>query len=124
MARQLMSFGDALVAGVAVMDLLVAMQQLGRWGEVVHIGRGGDGRMDQAGILVDSDMDFHPVVSLASLLGLVHLRIPLPLFVLGGAGRRDQGCIDDRALPHRNAPSAEVRLDGLKDLLPQFVLLQ
>jgi hypothetical protein len=41
MARQLMSFGDALVAGVAVNDHLIAMQQLGCWGEVVHIGRGG-----------------------------------------------------------------------------------
>lgn len=42
MARQLMSFGDAMVSGVAVDDLLIAMQQLGRWGEVVHIGHGGD----------------------------------------------------------------------------------
>ena len=80
--------------------------------------------MDQAGVLVDADMDFHPVVPLVALLGLGHLRIPLPLFVFGGAGRRDQGGIDDRALPHRHAPSAEVSLDGLKDLLPQLVLLQ
>ena len=42
MARQLMSFGDALVAGVAVDDLLIAMQQLSRWGEVVHVGGCGD----------------------------------------------------------------------------------
>jgi len=77
--------------------------------------------MDQAGVLVDADMDFHPVVPLVALLGLGHLRIPLPLFVFGGAGRRDQGGIDDRALPHRHAPSAEVSLDGLKDGLPPFL---
>jgi hypothetical protein len=47
----------------------------------------------------------------------VHLRIPLPLFVFGGAGRRDQGGLDDRALSHRHAPCAEVGFDGLKDLI-------
>ena len=66
----------------------------------------------------------HAEIPLVALLGLVHLRIPLPLFVLCGAGRRDQGGIHDRALPHRHAPSAEVSLDGLKDFLPQLVLLQ
>ena len=69
-------------------------------------------------------MDFHPVVPLIALLGLVHLRIPLPLFVFGGAGRSDQGGIDDRALTHRHAPCAEVSFNGLKDLLAQLVLLQ
>ncbi len=69
-------------------------------------------------------MDFHPVVPLAALLGLVHLRIPLPLFVLGGAGRCNQGGIHDRALAHRHAPSAEMGIDRLKDLLAQLVLLK
>jgi hypothetical protein len=56
---------------------------------------------------------------------VVHLRIPLPLFVLGGAGRGDQGGIHDRALAHRHAPCAEVGFDDLKDLLAQrvFILL-
>jgi len=31
-------------------------------------------------------MDLHPQIPLVALLGLVHLRIPLPAFVLGGAG--------------------------------------
>jgi hypothetical protein len=38
MARQLMSFGDALVAGVAVNDFLFSMQQLSDGSEVVHVG--------------------------------------------------------------------------------------
>lgn len=63
-------------------------------------------------------------MSLVALLGLVYPRIPLPLFVLGGPRRRDQGGIDDRALPPRHAPSTEVAFDGLKDLPPQLVLLQ
>ena len=124
MARHLSSLGDSLVAGIAVDDLLITMQQFGRWGEVVHVGGRGDDRMDQAGVLIDTNMDFHTEVPLVALLGLVHLRIPFPLIVLGGTGRRDQGGIDDRALPHRHAPMAEVSLDGLKDLLPQLVFLQ
>ena len=48
---------NALVAGIAVHHLLIAMQQRSRGGEVVHIGRRGDDRMDQAGVLVDADMD-------------------------------------------------------------------
>lgn len=47
----LWSLGDALVTGVAVDDLLLAMQQLGRWGEVVHVGGCGDHRMDQIRVL-------------------------------------------------------------------------
>ena len=58
----------------------------------------------------------HPVVPLIALLGLVHLGIPLPCFVLGGARRRNQGGIHDRALAHCHAPCAEVGFDGRKDL--------
>ena len=62
MARHLRSFSDALVAGIAINHLLIAMQQLRSRGEVVHIGSRGDDRMDQAGVLIDADMDFHPDV--------------------------------------------------------------
>jgi hypothetical protein len=48
----------------------------------------------------------------------------LGAFVLGRAGRSDQGGIHDRALAHRHAPSAEVGFDRLKNLLAQIVLLQ
>ena len=77
-----------------------------------------------SGVLIDADMDLHPVVPLLALLGLVHLWIPLPLFVLGGAGRRDQGGLHNLALTHRHAPSADVGFNGLKNLLAQLVLLQ
>ena len=69
-------------------------------------------------------MSLNSEIPLVALLGLVHVRIPLPVFVLGGAGRRDQGGIDDRALSHRHPLFAEVSLDGLKDLLSQAVLLK
>lgn len=72
-------------------------------------------------------MDFHAVVQLIALIGLVHLRIPLPFFVLvapprsacglgnGGAGRHDPSVIYDRALPYRHAPFADVGFDALID---------
>ena len=55
---------------------------------------------------------------------LISDRIPLSLLVLGGAGRFDQGCIDDRALAHRHAFLTEMSFDGVKDLLSQAMLLQ
>jgi len=54
----------------------------------------------------------------------VHLRIPLLLFVLGGAGGGDQGCIDDRALLRRHAYRAKVNIINHKDLRVQIVLLK
>ena len=69
-------------------------------------------------------MNLHPEIPLVALLGLVHLRIPLSLFVFGGAGRGDQGGVNDRALAHRHAPSSQECLDGVKDLLAQPMLLQ
>jgi hypothetical protein len=43
-------------------------------------------------------VDLHAEIRLVALLGLVHLWIALPLFVLGGGGGGDQGGIHDRAL--------------------------
>ena len=63
--------------------------------------------MDQTRVLVHASVVFHAEVPLVALPCLAHLRIPLPIFVLGGAGRRDQGGIDDRALTHRHAPSSQ-----------------
>ena len=87
--------------------------------------------MDQTGVLVDAEIDFHPFVSQVALLGLVHLRISFPVSVFGGAGRRDQGGIDDRSLPHGHSPGAEMGFDDLiddvfyvaVDLFSQLVLL-
>jgi len=57
------------------------------------------------------------VTALVALLGLVNLGIPLPLLVFGGAGRRDQVGIHDRAVAHAHTPYTQVDDNGLKDLL-------
>jgi len=80
--------------------------------------------VDEAAFAIHADVDLHPEVPLLALAGLVHLRIPLLLLVLGGAGCRDQGGIDDRALLHRHAVGLEVGFDHLKDLFAEIMLLQ
>ena len=57
-------------------------------------------------------LQLHPLVALVAFLGPVHLRIPFPIFVFGGAGRRDQDGIHDPALPHRHAQYTEVGFNG------------
>ena len=42
------SFLDALVAGIGVDHLLITMQQLGCWREVMHVGGGGLHGVDEA----------------------------------------------------------------------------
>lgn len=65
----------------------------------------------------------HPEVPLLAFAGLVHLRIPLLLLVLGGAGCRDQGGINDGALLDGHAVGLEVGFHHLKNLLAEIVLL-
>ena len=67
--------------------------------------------MDEAALAILADVDLHPEVALLALAGLEHFRIPLLPLVLGGAGCRDHGCIDDRALLHRHAVGLEVGID-------------
>ncbi len=100
------------------------MQEIGRRGEVVHVGCGDHDRVDQARLLVHAGMELHAEIPLIAFLDLVHLRIPLPFLVFGGTGRGDQSGIYDRALAHRHAPRTEVGFGGLKNLLPQPMLLQ
>jgi len=52
---------------------------------------------------------------------LVYLRILLALFVLGEAGSRDQGGINDHALQYRYPPSTEGGVDRLIDEVFYFV---
>lgn len=69
-------------------------------------------------------MRLHALVPVVTFIGLVYLRIPLPLLIPAGAGCRDAGGIDDRALLRRYPVGLEVLLHGCKNLLAQIVLLQ
>jgi len=80
--------------------------------------------VDEAALVVHPDVDFQSKVPMLALTGLVHLRIPLPLFILRGAWSLDDGGIDDRALLHGHAVGLEVSFARLKDLRAQILLLQ
>lgn len=61
--------------------------------------------MDQSGVIVHADVDFHAVgeafrvavIPLVGFLGLVYFGSPLSSLLFGRAGSCDQSCIDDRA---------------------------
>jgi len=92
--------------------------------------------MDQAGVLVHADVDFHAGIPLVAFLGLMHLRISLPFLVLvapprsaSGLGKRraessDQGGIDDCARLHGHAALLEMGFHRLEDLLTKFIFLK
>ena len=69
-------------------------------------------------------MRLHAEVPLVALLGLVHLRIALPVLVLGGAGCGNQSGIDDGAALEHQAARHQAGVDGAQDLRSQRVLLQ
>ena len=103
--------------------------------DVVHIGSRGFKRMNQARDLVHPDVNFHAKILLVAILGLMHLRIPLPLLVVvtpprsasglgrGGAGSSNQGGIDDYALLLRSAALLEMGFPRLEDLLTELDFL-
>jgi len=91
------------------------MQQACSSRDVVNIGSSSFNGMDQAGVLVHTDLDFHAEVQLVTLFGLMHLRLPHPILVSGGAGSCDQGGIDDRALLHGHASLLEMAYNRLID---------
>ncbi len=82
----------------------------------MHIGGCGDVRVDQAGILVDTNVDLKALVPLVALLGLVNLRIALAILVLGGARRCYQSKINYNGMEHRHESLAEMGFDGVKNL--------
>lgn len=89
----------------------------------MHIGGHYHDRMDQVRGPVFSRLDFNGEKQLATLLGLVHFEIPLPLLILSRVISDDQDGFDDRALPHRHASLTVVILAGLQEILAKFMLL-
>ena len=90
----------------------------------MHIGRNGFHIVDQAGVFIHSDVDFHTEIPLVALLCLVHRWVPLTSFVFGGTGSRDQGGINDHALLNGHTPLLEMSLDDIKNFLAQVALLE
>ena len=79
------------------------MQEQGRHLAVMYLRRGGGQMMDEAGLAVNPDVQFHVEVLLLPLARGMHLQVPLPRLILGGCGSLNQGGIHDCALPQAEA---------------------
>jgi hypothetical protein len=81
--------GDQLLlsrVGAVAIDLeLIAVQQIGQRVLVVHVGGRDHRAVSHAPVAVHADVQLHAEVPLLALAGLVHLRVALPIGVLGGA---------------------------------------
>ena len=75
---------------------LIAMQQIPKQLAVVNVRCGSGHRMDQLGLAISTNMRLHAKVPLVAFSRLMHLRIPLAVFVLGRTRR-----IDDRGIHYR-----------------------
>jgi hypothetical protein len=100
------------------------MQQCVALGDVVDIGSSADDGMYQARVSIHADMRLHSKVPLVALLDLMHLRVTLAVFVLGGARRCNQGGINDCAAPKQQAMCGQFGVDDLKDLRAQLVFFE
>jgi len=86
-----------------------------------HVGRGDDDGGHQLAVPIRTDVRFHPEIPLVALLGLVHLRVALPLLVLGGGRRGNQGGVHQRAGPQQQPPRGEVGMDGGEETLAEVM---
>ena len=100
------------------------MQEQGRHLAVMHLRRSGGQMMDEAGLLVNPDVQFHAEIPLLPLARGMHLRVPLPRLILGGCGSLNQGGIHDRALSQAEAQARQMLLDQCEDARAQGMRFQ
>lgn len=78
---------------------------------------------DQTGVLVHANVDYNIELPMVSIHGLKHFRLSHPIIVLRGAGCRDQGGFNDRALLYGHIIDLEIGFQRQKDPLAQVLLL-
>ena len=86
-----------LIGRVTPYPCLLAMQQVGQAGRIVHIGGRRHHRMNDLGPAVHADMRLHAEVPLSALLRLVHVGVTHAVSVLGRGRCTDDRSIDDSA---------------------------
>lgn len=126
----------APIGTVAVEAGFLAMQQIGYFMAVMHVGGGDTGAMNQANLAVRPDVQLHAVqgriqeVPRVALLGLVHLlnpfldRVTGLVLILDRGWRRDQRGIDDRATRELHAVGQQQLADLGEQGFAQLVRLQ
>ena len=123
-ARGLIALGCTLIARVSEDNSLLPIQQRAPLSHIVYVGRCTDDVVYQAEVSVYTDVAPHCEVPFVGLLGLVHLRVPLAVFVLGGTRCRDQCGIGHRADPEHETLGGEFVVDELQDARAQAVIFK
>ena len=70
------------------------------------------------------DVRLHPEVLLVPLLGLMHLRVPLPSPVIGGGPCLDDGGVHDDSIPEPHPLGFQVGVDFFQRPLPKLLFFQ
>ena len=117
-------FAHSLVARITPRHRLPAVQQMVRFRNAVDVGRCRAHAVDYARLRVNPHVRLHPQMPLATLLGLMHLWVPLPGPILGGRRRLDDGAVHDGSLPQLQPLGFQVSVDFLRQTLPQPVPFQ
>ena len=99
------------------------MKQVRQHLGIVHVGRGGDHRMNKLCATVHTDVGLHPEVPLIALAGLVHIRVALLLFVLGRTRRIDDTGVNDGPAGYLQPVLLEVLIDQVKQMIAQIMFL-
>ncbi len=103
---------------------LLAVQQIGQTGRIVDVRRCRCDGVDDFGPAIDADVRLHAEKPLITLLCLMHVGIPLTVFILRGGRRTDDRRIDNGAVAHLNTLGLEILKDVLKQGLSEIVTLQ
>ena len=117
-------FFHALVTRVAQYIFFLSGEQLACLGDVMHVCGGADYGMHQAAVCVRASVRFHAKVPLFAFLRLVHFFVPFAVFVLGGAGRGDDGGGHQGAGTRKQPLVCEILVDQGKYLFGQSVFFQ
>lgn len=113
---------DTRVTGVCIDGVFFSMQQLSNLRDIGPIGGCAIDVMNQAGFDIDANVRLHPEEILVTFLGLMHLGIALAFFILGRAGRMNNGGIDDGALAQRQATVTQITINYAEHSGRQLVL--
>src|SRR5712691_4643817 len=112
------------ISAVAIDRLFVTVQQLFHYLRVVYFGRGYHRAVRQTELLIRAHVQLHPEKPVRSFARATHFRIMFTAGVLGRAGRRDNGRVNDGPRAQRQSLLLQVFLDFAKQFLGQPVPLQ
>ena len=110
-----------LVSTIAPHAGLVAVKNIVDHTAIMPIGRGRRHRVDNLRFAVHADMRLQAKIPLIAFLGLMHLRIPLAIFVLGRGRSCDDRRVHDAARANLDTLGGKMCVNGLKQHLSQTV---